>query len=215
MKNVACLHRFILALGLPLFASACGGSGTDVSSASSSGSGGSRSTAASSTASATGSGGEGGQSTASATSSTGSSSSTGAGGSASGGVTPTLASMQFFVNCQPIVGPDPINGSFTAKYESSAGAPASATITSAKLTLESAPNTLVWPFTVTPAGGGPVQPGDSIMVAHTKQNNPNGGEGQSPCNFCSGTWTLSVTWDLGGGKTASDTLPAEMVGCAF
>ena len=214
MNNLACLRNSILALGLPLFVAACGGSGTDVASASSSGSGGSGSTT-SSTASSTGSGGEGGQSAGSTTGTGSSSSTTGAGGAAPGGVTPKLESMQFFINCQPIVAPDPINGSFTAKYANSAAVPASATITSAKLTLVSAPNTLVWPFTVSPPSGGPVQPGSTLMVAHTKEANPNGGEGQSPCNFCNGTWSLDVTWDLGGGNTASDTLPAEMVGCAF
>ena len=210
MQRSTSLQGWILALGCSLLGTACGGSGTDVAAASTSGTGGSATSTASATASGTGSGGEGGQSV---TATTGAS--TGTGGSAPGGITPTLQSMQFFVNCQPIVGPDPIHGSFTAKYANSASAPASATITSAKLTLVSAPNTLVWPFTVSPAGGGPVQPGSEIMVAHTKEANSGSGEGQSPCNFCNGTWTLAVTWDLGGGKSASDTLPTEMVGCAF
>lgn len=216
MQKNACLQGWILAFGLSAACAACGGSGTDDASGASSGTGGSATGTSSSTASGTGSGGQGGQSTTSSTStSTSSSGSTGAGGSAPGGVTPTLESMQLYVNCQPIVAPDPILGSFTAKYANSAAAPASATITSAKLTLGTAPNAVVWPFTVTPKGGGPVQPGSTLSVQHTKEANPNGGEGAGPCSFCNSTWSLSVTWDLGGGNSATATLPAEPVSCVY
>lgn len=48
-----------------------------------------------------------------------------------------------------------------------------------------------------------------------KQPAAGGAPEGSPCDFCNGTVSLTVTWDLGGGKTASDTLPAEKVSCAF
>ena len=56
---------------------------------------------------------------------------------------------------------------------------------------------------------------DRLSVQHMKQPAAGGAPEGSPCDFCNGTVSLTVTWDLGGGKTASDTLPAEKVSCAF
>jgi hypothetical protein len=215
MQNITCLPGLLLALGVSLLGAACGGSDENAATGSSSGAGGdaSSSSSTSSSATATGSGGQG--TTGTGSTGAGGAGGQGTGGAAPGGITPTLESSQFGVNCQPIVAPDPILGSFTAKYANSGAGPLGATVSSAKLTFSAGPNSAVWPFTVSPPGGGPVQPGTTLSVEHTKQNNPGGGRGAEPCSFCNGTWTLSVTWDLGGGKSASDTLPAEPVSCVF
>ncbi|MFS8068926.1 MAG: hypothetical protein ACMG6S_21405, partial [Byssovorax sp.] len=202
---------WILALGASLLGAACGGGVDEAATGSSSGAGGEASSSSSAATTATGAGGDGqgGQGTSSATTGTGT------GGAAPEGITPGLESAALFLNCQPIVPPDPINGSFTAKYKNSGTLPMSATITSAKLVFGSAPKTLSWPFTVSPGSGGPVQPGTTLSVQHMKQPAGGGAPEGSPCDFCNSTVSLTVTWDLGGGKTATDTLPAEKVSCAF
>ncbi len=219
MSYTTSLSGWILALSVSLLGTACGGSGDDAATGSSSGSGGEASSTSSTTTTATGTGGNGQGTGGSGTTGTGTGGSgttgTGTGGAAPGDITPKLESASLMVNCQPIVPPDPIIGSFTAKYTNSGTLPLSATISSAKLVFGAAPNTLSWPFTVTPASGGPVQPGSTLTVEHTKEKAPDGSHEGSPCDYCNSSWTLTVTWDLGGGKTAIDTLPAEKVGCVF
>jgi hypothetical protein len=217
MSYTTSLSASILALGLSLLGAACGGSGNDAATGSSSGAGGEASSTSSTATTATGTGGhgQGGSGTTGAGGSGTTSTGTGTGGAAAGGITPKLESASLGVNCQPVVAPDPIVGSFTAKYTNSSALPLSATISSAKLVFGTSPNTLSWPFTVSPASGGPVQPGSTFTVEHTKLKAPDGSHEGSPCDYCNSTWTLTVTWDLGGGKTATDTLPAEKVGCFF
>jgi len=205
------LSGWILALGASLLGAACGGSVVEeAATGASSGAGGdaSSSSSAATTATGTGGNGQGGQGTSS-------SATTGTGGAEPGSVTPKLEGADLWVNCFPVVGPDPVLGSFTATYTNNGTSPSSATITSAKLTFVSAPNTLSWPLTVSPASGGSVQPGATLSVKHQKLTAKDGVPEGSPCNFCDSTVTLTVTWDLGGGETAIDTLPAEKVGCVY
>jgi hypothetical protein len=210
MRHITSLSGWILALGVSLLGAACGGGVDEAATGSSSGAGGDASSSSATATAATGTGGDGqgGQGT-------GSSAATGTGGAAPEGITPELVSAAISLNCEPLVPPDPIGGSFTAKYTNSGTLPTSATITSAKLVFGSGPTTLAGPFTGSPGSGGPVQPGTTLSVQHIKQPAGGGAPEGSPCDFCNSTVSLTVTWDLGGGKTATDTLPAEKVSCAF
>ncbi len=155
-----------------------------------------------------GAGGAGGQ----GTGGTGGGGVGGAGGGP-GAFSATIQSMDFFVNCQPIVAPDPVNGSFVANYDNGGAVPVNATITGAVLTMTSGAQTLGWSFDVAPNASGPVQGGAASMVAHTKV--PDSGQGTgSPCDFCNGTWSLAVTWNVGG-STVQSTLPDQPAQCAF
>jgi hypothetical protein len=215
MRHITSLSGWILALGVSLLGAACGGSGEDAATGAASGTGGAASSSSSTATAAAGTGGngQGGQGTgSSATTSTGGQ---GTGGAAPGSVTPKLEHADLLVNCMPIVSPDPVMGSFTATYKNSGTLPTSATITSAKVVFGTSPKTLSWPITVSPAGGGPVQPGTTLSVKHDKKIVAGSAPEGSPCDFCDSTMTLTVTWDLGGGNTVSDTLPAEKVGCVF
>src|SRR5690606_32666222 len=132
-------------------------------------------------------------------------------------LTASLVSGSFFVNCQPIVGPDPINGSFTALYDNTAGsAPGAATVVSAELAL-TAPNqsALTWSFAVTPTGSGQVGAGQTATMNHSKTPGSGGGsDGASPCSYCGGSWTLTVAWNAGSG-TLSDSIALGSVSCVF
>jgi hypothetical protein len=122
-----------------------------------------------------------------------------------------LTGMDMFVNCMPIVPPDPVNGSFTASYDNSAGsAPAIAFITSARLLVG---NTSDWNFTVTPNSSGMVAAGATVNGTHMKQNGSGSGS-LIPCNACNQTWRLEVTWDAGG-TLVTDTLGPSPVQCVF
>jgi hypothetical protein len=142
----------------------------------------------------------------------GSTSSTSSGGA--GGIEAELTGSQLYINCQPIVAEDPVLGSFTASYTNLGMVPQSATVISASLLMMTGAQSLSWSFDVSPPAGGPVQPGSTLPVEHTKQTKMGTVEG-FPCDFCSGTWELTVSWDMGGGMTATDSLPPGPVECAF
>jgi hypothetical protein len=116
-----------------------------------------------------------------------------------------------YVNCQPIVGPDPVIGDFTAGYDNSAGKGfESAMITTAKLVFNDGK---AWTFKVQPETSGMVGPGQKTTAAHVKQSGSGTGT-TAPCGYCDGTWALEVTWDVGG-QMVTDSLAAVPVGCVF
>ena len=140
----------------------------------------------------------------------------GSGGSTDSGsakIVPTITGTQLYVNCQPIVGPDPINGSFQVSYQNTGAAAGGAKITSVKLALSKQANNLDWSFTVTPDGSGTVNAGQSSVVQHTKNagsGSASGGSG-APCSFCGGSATLTVQWDNG----TSDSTKLGNLTCAM
>ncbi len=152
----------------------------------------------------------------------------GSGGSAQGGsggappklgpVIPSLDKHNFYANCQSQVPLDPINGSFSAKYDNSKGATAgNAKVTSSKLTMTSGNQKLVWSFPVVPLTSGIVPAGMASTVSHNKPQKPNGtGQGDgSPCNYCKeGEWSLEVQWETGG-KPAKAQLGPSKVSCVY
>ncbi|MBW2457051.1 MAG: hypothetical protein JRI68_21225 [Deltaproteobacteria bacterium] len=150
----------------------------------------------------------------------GSSSGNGGGSSGSGGgsgdaMTASLSASTLYVNCQPSVPPDPVIGGFTAQYDNTNGtSPALATVTQATLTMTgSGSQTLVWSFTVNPVTSGTVAAGASTQQVHQKVTNSGSGVGPgAPCNYCSGTWVLDVTWQIGG-QTTNDSLNLGGVQC--
>jgi hypothetical protein len=174
-------------------------------------------TGASSSSGAVGTGGatstSASSSTAGGTTSTSTSSSTG--GAGPGSFAASIADVQMWVDCMPIVDPDPVYGSFTAKYDDSTGAaPASATVKSALLRVNGSA-TDTWTFTVTPQGSGQVPAGKSTSVVHTKDHGSGSGP-KPPCGFCGNgnTWTLEVSWDVVG-ATAKGMFGPQPVTCAF
>src|SRR6185503_13974167 len=183
------MHRpiFLAAplLSATLILAACGGGGTTGSG----GSGGGATTGTGGSGGATtGTGGSGGGATTGTGGSGGATTGTGgSGGSGQVGLVPTVKSMDFFINCMPIVPADSVHGSFDATYDNTTGAtPASATIKTARLLFNgSAADT--WTFTVTPDQSGPVAAGMSATASHTKDAASGSGP-KPPCGFCNGSW---------------------------
>lgn len=135
----------------------------------------------------------------------------GAGGAGTPDIVPKLIDLELFVDCMPIVSPDPIHGGFDASYDNQGTGPGSLAIT--KIALQaSSPNggALNWSFDVVPAGSGVVGAGQTATILHQKVDGSGSGTG-SPCNFCGGDWTLDVTWEDG----SSGTLGPLPVSCAF
>lgn len=194
--------------GLAALAAGCAGGETGDNSGT-----GASSSSSSSSSGAGGAGGAGGQGGGQQTGSGGN----GSGGAGTGGappagdLAPNLKSMDMYINCQPIVGPDPVHGSFIVDYDSTgAMGPTSATITNARLVFGGQSS---FTFGVTPSGSGTIAPG--AVVALTHQKTDGSGSGDKPaCSFCNGTWSLEVTFDLNG-KSFTDTLPAAPVSCVF
>ncbi len=127
---------------------------------------------------------------------------------------PTITGSQLYINCMPIVGPDPVNGSFQVSYDNTAGTAAGQTkVTSVVLSLSKGPSNLDWTFKVTPDGSGTVNAGATSVVQHQKTAGSGTGSGGSgaPCTFCGGSATLKVQWDNG----TSDSEKLANITCAM
>ena len=141
----------------------------------------------------------------------------GAGGQASGPLAITLSDVSVVIGCKPgYEPPDPIEVSFTASYDNSSAASATATISGAKVTFGDPPSTLAWSFQVSPASVGPVPGGSSVQVSHTKVDGSGSGTGSGvPCDYCgsSSPPVLEVTYVVDGQYAVTATSSAT-VGCA-
>lgn len=188
--------------------------GTDPPASSSEGGGGAddptgaSSSSSSSSSGAGGAGGAGGQG--------GAGGAGGAGGEGGSGVpSSVVASLQtssLYVNCAPGATPA-VAGDFTVTYDNSKGmSPALPAVTEAKLMMTHLGNAYDWTFSVTPNSSF-VPPGAAPTVTHKAAAGSGSGMG-GLCDYCSGVWTLVVTWNLGG-KTASDSLMSLPIMCAF
>jgi hypothetical protein len=143
----------------------------------------------------------------------------GTGGAAgSGGGTSNLGveivSTQLGVDCMPMVGTDPINGTFDVKYDNSAGStPDQATITSATAHISKNGTTLDWTFAVTPTSSGFVFAGATGTVTHTKTPGSGSGTGL-PCDFCGGELTLGIEYTTSSGSGSASSAPSSVM-CAL
>ncbi|MEJ7732606.1 MAG: hypothetical protein WKG00_25805 [Polyangiaceae bacterium] len=141
----------------------------------------------------------------------------GGGGGPQGSVVPTIDGYDFFVNCQPAVPPDPINGSFTASYDNQDAVDGLATITKVLLELDDGVMATDWELDVSPADSNIVPAGATVTVTHTKVQGSGSGT-IPPCEYCGGgrgnTWKLKVTWDVAG-TMVTEVSEASPVMCAF
>lgn len=119
----------------------------------------------------------------------------GAGG-AKANVTPLLETAGFAVNCQPAVPPDPVQGSFGAKYVNAGALEGELDIVSVKVLFMLNAKHLTWTIDVDPAASGAVPAGQEISVTHVKVDGSGVGDDPTlkPCDFCMGTAQLEVTW---------------------
>lgn len=141
----------------------------------------------------------------------------GTGGNGNSAMTADVLQDGFYINCQPIVSPDPVIGSFAAVYDNSMGTtPGLATITEVALVMtNSSMQTLTWSFTVTPPTSGSVPAGQNAVVSHSKVVNSGMGMGVgSPCGYCQGTWELQVTWNIGA-NVVPYTMSLGAVDCVY
>ena len=128
-------------------------------------------------------------------------------------MTALLQTESFYVNCMPAVPPDPVIGGFEVEYDNTAGiTDGLATINTAALEFTDPSGLqLLWSMAVDPLDSGTIPAGTSSVVPHAKTGGFGAGQ---PCDFCSGTWELQLTWDIGG-TPASDTLPLGSVYCVY
>jgi hypothetical protein len=60
-----------------------------------------------------------------------------------------------------------------------------------------------------------VAAGATTQQIHQKVTGSGSGVGTgAPCGYCSGTWVLDVTWQIGG-QTATDSLNLGSVSCVY
>lgn len=136
-------------------------------------------------------------------------------GGGPGEISASLVKAQFYMDCMPVVGPDPIAGSFEVAYENTGGAPAALDVSSATLSLMG-PNggSLTWAFEVAPKSSASIAPGGMANVIHAKVDGSGMGTPNvvNPCSMCGGKWALNVGWNDGVTGTAA-TLDLGTVGC--
>lgn len=183
-------YRWLLAMAFGLMGAlvaGCGGDAVIAPGGTSTGAGGSTST------------GSGGTGTTTSTGSTTSSTTSGSGGAPA--LAMTVDEVTVFIDCMPMVGPDPVYVEFAADYDNAQGAAAAeATILEARLLLGSGGLMLTWTFDVMPIGSGSVPAGQTVTRSHEKV--PASGSGDapdSPCNYCAvGAATLQLDVEIDG-----------------
>jgi hypothetical protein len=223
-SKLACAWLFAVGVAVVGSMAACA-SEEDDDGATSQSSPASASASASTGAGAAGGGGEGGAGASGASGGAGGTGGAagpgGAGGAGGGGagpqgnVVPTIESYDFFVNCQPAVPPDPINGSFTASYDNQDAVDGLATITKVLLELDDGVVATDWEFDVAPPDSNTIPAGTKVSVPHTKVQASGTGP-TAPCSYCGrgSTWKLKVTWDVAG-TMVTEVSEASPVMCAF
>lgn len=149
----------------------------------------------------------------SSASSTSASASTGQGGGTLSDITATITDAQMFANCQPVVGPDPIGGSFDADYVNAGDAPGTLTVMGVGMQLTQDNMMLDWIFEITPDAIGPVDPMSTESVTHTKVNGSGSGTGGMPCDYCGAPGILYVDYQDDQGRPATATFAIEGLGC--
>ena len=168
-----------------------------------------------------GNAGSGGSTTGGAAGQAGSGGASGEGGSAgsagggTGGVTsslnPSIDSFDMVWECNN-TSPDPITGSFVAKYDNTLGVSnAAAVVTKVRLVFKGGVH---FEFALDGVQSGPVGAGQTAKVTHAKKplTGIPSGFFSSPCPACTDTWQLWVRWDVGG-QPREQLSPAQTISC--
>lgn len=128
---------------------------------------------------------------------------------------PDILSDTLYMNCMPSVPPDPVGGGFVVRYQNDGSTADHAAFASATLTIHRTPLTSsTWTFDVNPTDSGSVPPGQHSDITHAKVYGSGSGSTNDPCDYCGGTWTLDVSWQIDG-ATVTDSLDAGSVDCVY
>lgn len=125
----------------------------------------------------------------------------------------SLGNLQFFTDCKPRVGSDPIGGSFDVTFHNTGSSTFSAAVNNpVKLTING--GTLVWSFAIDTAGPLSIPAGGTTTATFKKVDLSGSGQppGLNPCDVCGQQATLTVTFS--DGETKSADLPFGLP-CAF
>ncbi len=140
--------------------------------------------------------------------------------SSSGGMsmlTVSVVKHDFYINCQPVVSSDPINGSVTIEYDNSAGMmPGYGTVSAASLQMTKANDMLGWKFTITPGNSGMIPAMSKSDVVHSKVANMGKGSAAmpTPCEMCGGDWIFSMPIKIDG-QFHLVQAPSEPIQCVY
>jgi hypothetical protein len=162
-----------------------------------------------------GAGGTGGHATTTTTTSAGTTTTTTTHGGGQGGgqLDITLSNVSVGINCMPMVPTDPVQVSFTASYNNTSSAAASASIVGATLSLGGPPSTLDWTFQISPATVS--APGLSVVQGLHAKVADSGSGGGLPCNFCTSPSGLLEVEYLVNGQYSLTAIGSGPVGCAM
>jgi hypothetical protein len=158
-----------------------------------------------------GGGGAGGAGDTSTSTSVTTSTSQGVGGF-DGDLVPTIENLDFGADCMPVVGPDPIHGAVTVRYDNAAGAPQGLTLTQANVIFTTPMEGWVFPITLSPTVSGDVPPHASATVVHEKVATV--GDSSSVCQLCGMSGQVTLDFVDTSGNSVQATAPFDL-GCAF
>jgi hypothetical protein len=119
----------------------------------------------------------------------------------------------FGANCQPVVGPDPIQGSIEVTYQNTGTAPGSIPLTEVELMIGGPSNLFV--FTMDPDESGTLAAQETKMVTHTKVADSTTPNAADVCNHCGQTAYVTVRWLNEMGIPLEQTVEVETFGCVL
>jgi hypothetical protein len=133
-------------------------------------------------------------------------------GSGPSSVLPNIIDVKLGVNCQPVVGPDPITGSVLISYDNTGSGPGSLDLVNAQIYVSTPREGWVFPIELSPSTSGVVQGGSSAQVDHQKVTTP--GDSSFICSLCGFEATLVVNLEQDDGTDVADSA-AFFIGCAL
>lgn len=113
----------------------------------------------------------------------------GSGGGTSA-IKPTILGVDLGADCQPEIGPDPINGNVVVNYENEGTGPGSMNIVSAEVTWVTPMEGWVFPLNFNPTTSGTIDPGTTHASQHDKV--ATAGDSSFVCSLCGQEGTLNL-----------------------
>lgn len=156
--------------------------------------------------------GQGGAGSITATQSSVTSSNTQGTGAGAPSIDAEIEAVKFGANCMPVVGPDPMQGGVTVRYENLGSAAGSLSLTQASVVFANSMEAWLYTIDLSPTTSGTILAGEGASIEHAKVGVL--GDSSFLCQLCGQTGTVELRFDDGFGNEQIEAQNFEL-GCSF